>query len=356
MSQTSAMTTSRVPRMAVLHPPLHVDECSAPHGWRGSSRVRHQGQDQDRRGAMFERVFVLAVGGVLVSGCIDRPPETQEPMKDPLQARGATDGVGYDLEVTRDASRMRLEVDELGPGGFLAQGPALGPLPDPWLSMTGISGAAGSFQRWSLYVPAGKAKVTFKISGGTGDVDLYARFGAPPTTSVYDCRPGLSGNTETCTFTQPREGTYHVGLHGYSAYSGVNLTGTYDDPPLCPPWPWPWRWPIPVNPPPPPPPPWTPIIDIADSLAGHFNYWTLDVPSAQSVVTFTLSGGTGDADLYVDFGAAPTTTTYQCRPNLRGNTETCTLTAPSAGKYYVGLRAYSAYSGVTLTTTYTAGP
>ncbi|RKG97202.1 hypothetical protein D7X32_33465 [Corallococcus carmarthensis] len=303
---------------------------------------------------MFERVLVLAVGGVLVSGCSDRPPETQDPMADPIQARGATDGIGYDLEVPQEASRKMLGIDESAPGDFPAQGPALGPHPDPWLSMTGVSGSAGSFQRWSLYVPAGKSKVTFKISGGTGDVDLYVNRGTPPTTSVYQCRPNLSGNNETCTILLPQEGTYHVGLYGYSAYSGVSLTGTYDDPPLCPPWPWPWRWPLPVNPA--PPPPWPPIIDIADSIVGHFNYWTLDVPSGQSVVTFTLSGGTGDADLYVNFGTAPTTTTYQCRPDLRGNNETCTLTAPSAGTYFVGLRAYSAYSGVTLTTTYTAGP
>ncbi|NTX59998.1 M4 family metallopeptidase [Myxococcus sp. CA051A] len=225
-----------------------------------------------------------------------------------------------------------------------------GPGPTPWLSMTGLSGSAGSFQHWSLDVPAGRSKVTFKVSGGTGDVDLYARFGAPPTTTTYHCRPNLSGNNETCTFTLPQAGRYHVSLYGRSVFSGVNLTGTFDDPPLCPPWRWPWPWPIPVVPPPPPPPPWDPIINIADSIVGHFNYWTVDVPSGQSAVTFALSGGTGDADLYVNFGTAPTTTAYQCRPYLGGNTETCTLTAPTAGTYFVGLRVYSAYSGVTLTT------
>ncbi|WP_237079560.1 PPC domain-containing protein [Myxococcus xanthus] len=90
--------------------------------------------------------------------------------------------------------------------------------------------------------------------------------------------------------------------------------------------------------------------------AGSFQHWSLDVPAGKAQVTFTLSDGTGDADLYVNFGTAPTTTTYQCRPYITGNNETCTLTAPSAGTYYIGLRAYSAYSGATLTTTYAAGP
>lgn len=105
----------------------------------------------------------------------------------------------------------------------------------------------------------------------------------------------------------------------------------------------------------PPLPPLDPLINIADSLVGHFNYWRLDVPSGQSEVTFTLSGGKGAADLYVNFGTAPTTP-YQCRPYLIGNNEACTLTAPPAGTYDIGLRAYSAYSGATLTTTSTAGP
>ncbi|MBJ6764559.1 PPC domain-containing protein [Myxococcaceae bacterium JPH2] len=301
---------------------------------------------------MLRRARTLTVCSVLALGCIDPTPETQTALESRLQAGGTPDGIA----APQEAAQARLDVDESTRAAILAQGPALRPLPDPWLSMTGLSGGASTLQRWSLYVPAGKAKVTFKASGGTGDADLYVKFGSPPATTTYDVRSNVSGNDETCTVTQPREGTYYVGLYGYAAYSNVNLTGTYDDPPLCPPWPWPWRWPIPVNPPPPPPPPWNPIVNIADSIAGHFNYWTVDVASGQSVVTFALSGGTGDADLYVNFGSAPTTTTYQCRPDIRGNSESCTMTAPSAGKYFVGLRANSAYSGATLTTTYTAGP
>ncbi len=35
--------------------------------------------------------------------------------------------------------------------------------------------------------------------------------------------------------------------------------------------------------------------------------------------------------MYVKFGAAPTTTTYDCRPYPSGNAETCTFTNPAAG-------------------------
>jgi serine protease len=47
-------------------------------------------------------------------------------------------------------------------------------------------------------------------------------------------------------------------------------------------------------------------------------------------------------------GSRPTTTTYDCRPYLTGNNETCTLPNPAAGDFYVMLRGYTSYSGVIL--------
>jgi Zn-dependent metalloprotease len=89
------------------------------------------------------------------------------------------------------------------------------------------SGAVSSQKFYYLDVPAG-LPVSFVMSGGTGDADLYVKFGSPPTTASYGCRPYLGGNNETCNMTaQPSAGRYHVMLYGYSAYSGVSLKGTY---------------------------------------------------------------------------------------------------------------------------------
>lgn len=96
-------------------------------------------------------------------------------------------------------------------------------------------------------------------------------------------------------------------------------------------------------------------VAAADSTTGNFKYYSITVPSGQTTLTVTTSGGTGDVDMYVNFGTSPTTSTYQCRPYQSGNSETCTFTPPSAGTYYIGLRGYSAYSGVTLKATYTGG-
>ena len=67
----------------------------------------------------------------------------------------------------------------------------------------------------------------FTISGGTGDADLYVRSGAKPTTSTFNCRPFLNGNSETCTFTSPAAADWYVMIRGFATFSGVTLTGTY---------------------------------------------------------------------------------------------------------------------------------
>ncbi|KFL37231.1 hypothetical protein N788_10350 [Arenimonas donghaensis DSM 18148 = HO3-R19] len=115
------------------------------------------------------------------------------------------------------------------------------------------------------------------------------------------------------------------------------------------------------TPPPPPPPPsggtltkGVAVTGLSASTGNSLNY-TMAVPSGASNLTFTMSGGTGDADLYVQFGTAPTDTSYVCRPYLSGNNETCTIAAPSAGTYHVRVKAYSTFSGVSLVGNYTTG-
>ncbi|QSQ29955.1 S8 family peptidase [Xanthomonas translucens] len=94
-----------------------------------------------------------------------------------------------------------------------------------------------------------------------------------------------------------------------------------------------------------------PVSGLGASSDGELNY-TVTVPSGSSSLSVSISGGSGDADLYVRLGSAPTDSSYGCRPYLNGNNETCTFNSPSAGTYYVRLKAYSTFSGVTLTANY----
>ena len=95
------------------------------------------------------------------------------------------------------------------------------------VAVTGISTTAGTPKYYSLVVPSGATGLSFNISGGTGDADMYVRFGSAPTTTTYDCRPYLTGNTESCTIPTAQAGTYYVMLNPYSAFSGITLTGAF---------------------------------------------------------------------------------------------------------------------------------
>ena len=79
---------------------------------------------------------------------------------------------------------------------------------------------------WSMAVPAGQANLSFTISGGAGDADLYVLSGTKPTLTWYVCRPYLNGNNETCNLTG-QSGTYYVMVRGYSSFSGTSLVGSY---------------------------------------------------------------------------------------------------------------------------------
>ncbi len=93
--------------------------------------------------------------------------------------------------------------------------------------LSGLSAAINASVNYTLQVPAGASNLSIQSSGGSGDGDLYVRYGSAPTTATYDCRPYLTGNNETCTFPTPQAGIYHVMVRAYSAFSGVSLVGTF---------------------------------------------------------------------------------------------------------------------------------
>ncbi|MCL5255341.1 MAG: S8 family serine peptidase [Gammaproteobacteria bacterium] len=92
-----------------------------------------------------------------------------------------------------------------------------------------LSAATDQWNRFTLQVPAGMTTLEVRISGGTGDADLYVRFGAQPQLNNWDCRPYQWGNNEVCTITNPSAGTWYLGVHAYEAYSGVRLEATYSN-------------------------------------------------------------------------------------------------------------------------------
>ena len=291
------------------------------------------------------------------------------------------------------------------------------------VAVTGLADSKDNQKNFTMDVPAGATNLTFNMAGGTGDADLYVKFGSAPTLTSYDCRPFVGGNTEDCPIATAQAGTYHVMIVAFSTYSGVSLTGSYSTtvPNVAPTasftfsctdlscsfngagssdsdgtissYSWSFggsgvsasntfasagtfsvtltvtdndgatdtsTQSVSVTAPPPPPPVGNELSNgvaktsLTGSTGNEQNF-TMTVPAGATNLSFAMSGGTGDADLYVRFGSAPTTATYDCRPYLNGNNETCNISNVQAGTYHVMIRAFAAYSGVSLTGSYTAG-
>lgn len=60
------------------------------------------------------------------------------------------------------------------------------------------------------------------------------------------------------------------------------------------------------------------------------------------------TSGSGDADLYVRVGEAPTTERFDCRPYKTGSTEACEIELPAPAPVHVMVRGYSASSAYQL--------
>ncbi|BCV49538.1 S8 family peptidase [Shewanella algae] len=194
-----------------------------------------------------------------------------------------------------------------------------------------VSGVQGSSNYFYIDVPAGAADLNIDLAGGSGDADLYVSQGSKPTLNSYQCRPYKSGNNESCSFSSPAEGRWYVMLQGYSAYSGATLTATHSAGGGC-------GSDCLEN--------GVPKSNLSGS-AGSEQHFTVQVPAGVSL-NIATSGGSGDADLYVRAGAAPSTSVYDCRPYKNGNSESCSFQVTQAATYHVMIRGYSAFSGMQL--------
>ena len=209
-----------------------------------------------------------------------------------------------------------------------AQGNSVGGPLTKGVKVTDISAADGTSVVYTLDVPVGAGHLVFAQWGGLGDADLYVKLGSPPTDSSYDCRPYASGNGETCVFAEPLAGTYYVRIKAYASYSRVSLENNYVAA-------------IPINS--------GDRVSLAPQSGVSLSpTYALSVPAGKGSVTFRISGGTGYADMYVQRDGTPSSKSTLCVPDTSTNEETCRISTPAAGTYFVNVRAEPAFSDVTL--------
>jgi hypothetical protein len=185
--------------------------------------------------------------------------------------------------------------------------------------------AKSAWKQLGPYNLAAGATLTATMTGD-GDADLYVRKGAAPTAASYDCRPYSSSSTESCSIVGPA--TVYVGVNGYAATSNVSLTIKYKEGTGG------------STPPTPPPATVTHIDQTGNVAQDELKIFSLDVIAGQKIFVRTFAAK--DVDLYIQFGAAPTTEAYLARGYTSSGNETVTYTPTSNGKLFIGVHGYEA--------------
>jgi serine protease len=82
--------------------------------------------------------------------------------------------------------------------------------------------------------------------------------------------------------------------------------------------------------------------------------YELTVPAGTGKLRVLLAGFTGDADVYLRFGAAPEPGSVDCASESEFELEECIVDAPTAGTWYVLVYGFSAYQNAELSADFSA--
>ena len=143
-----------------------------------------------------------------------------------LGSAGRDNQTGYGL-IDAVAAKAYLDASCDGPTD-----PGTGPgdsVLENGVAKSNLTGAKNDELHFSLDVPANATDLSFTMSGGSGDADLYVQYAAAPTTGSYDCRPWEGGNNESCPISNVQSGTYYVMVQGYSSFDGVSLVANFTE-------------------------------------------------------------------------------------------------------------------------------
>jgi hypothetical protein len=178
---------------------------------------------------------------------------------------------------------------------------------------------------------------TFSISGNVGTTGATVTAGASSTTSDASSNYSMSGFVAgTYTVTPTKSGCTFSPASSNVTITSSNVTANFTatcgtgDTQLT-----------------------SGVALTGQSVAlGAWKYYYISVPAGATNLTFATTSATGDVDIYTQFNAKPTSTTYICRPYTGSGNETCSATNPSTGTWWLGVNGYAA-GNYTVTATVT---
>ncbi len=191
--------------------------------------------------------------------------------------------------------------------------------------VTGSLSGSGDEVMYSVDVDAGQhlTVVLDATEFNLHKYELYIRYGALPTTTTYDARGGLPDADQAVEVPNTQAGTYYVLVRSYSgggAYSLVaHTTGTLPT--------------LPVG---------TARTGVLQG-AGDVKLYQVVVPAGEhlAVVLDATEFNLHKYELYIRYGALPTTATYDARGELPDADQAVEVANTQAGTYYALVRSYS---------------
>ena len=89
--------------------------------------------------------------------------------------------------------------------------------------VTGLTGNREQSLFFYIEIPHDAEYLRIITTGGTGDADMYVKFGGDPTLNNFDCRSHGLDNSESCVIEHPLSGAYHVMISSYSEFDGLTI-------------------------------------------------------------------------------------------------------------------------------------
>lgn len=233
------------------------------------------------------------------------------------------------------------------------------PLPQPVVN-AGESVAVELLERGYAYyktqVGEGADQLTIEINADD-EVDLFVKHddvpSANPVSFHNDCKQTHFGGNEVCEFDAPAIGDWHILIASSNPAASVQLSVNHDggavdvcdtDPQsaacICK-----------TNPTDPICNPGSDLLNLSNLASSSQLVYEVVVPAGKTL-TVTSSGGTGDAELFVNFNEqANSWWDSECYSRNSGNDDQCVITQTQAGTYFIVVDAYRPFENVSLVAT-----
>jgi len=212
----------------------------------------------------------------------------------------------------------------------------------PGVGQSGSLSGAGASDKYYITIEDGYDSLTVQTyNAGTGyDFDLYVRYQYYPTTSTYDVKGYTSSSNEICTIDSPAGGAYGIMVYSYSGSGSYSIKATLTGGSS------------------------STTLTLGTGLTGQSlagtgaeKVYSVDLDQSYDslkVQTYDTTSGY-DFDLYVKYNSVPTTSNYDVRGYTSSSSETCTISSPSTGTYYIMVHSYSGGGGFSVKASATGG-